>query len=72
MAKFYTNNFMAVGFIAGLGMGEASSLLLCCNQVRSEILVKIIDLLAGLPVVFSRQFDIPKPIFYLVFFSTGG
>ncbi len=72
MAKYYTNNFTAVGFMAGLGMAAALSLLLWLNQGESEILVKIIDLLAGLPVVFVRRLDIPKPIPDLVFFFYWG
>jgi hypothetical protein len=53
-------------------MAACYTLLLWLNQGRSEILVAAIDFLAGLPVVFARKLDIPKPLFDLLFFAYFG
>ena len=60
------------GFTAGMAMAACCTLLLWLNQGRSEILVAAIDLLAGLPVVVARRLDIPKPLFYPLFFAYFG
>jgi FtsH-binding integral membrane protein len=72
MINYLAKNTAAAGFLAGLAMAACSSLLLWLNQGRSEVVVAVIDFLAGLPVVFARQLDIPKPLFYLLFFAYWG
>jgi hypothetical protein len=72
MIHYFTKNNAAAGFMFGLVMAACSSLLLWVNQGRSEILVAVIDFLAGFPVVFARRLDIPQPLFYLFFFTYSG
>ena len=59
------------GFAAGLTVAACCTLL-WLNQGRSEILVTAIDFLAGLPVVIARKLDIPKALFYPLFFAYMG
>lgn len=72
MNNYFVSNTAAAGFMAGIAMAACWCLLLWLNQGRSEALIAIVDFLTGLPVVFARRFDIPKPLFYLLFFAYWG
>lgn len=72
MSNYSIKSATAAGFAVGLAVTACCTLLLWLNQGRSEILVTAIDFLAGLPVVIARKLDIPKPLFYLLFFAYWG
>jgi FtsH-binding integral membrane protein len=72
MANCSIKNITVAGFAAGLAVAACCTLLLWLNQGRSEILITAIDFLAGLPVVIARKLDIPKPLFYPLFFAYWG
>jgi|RhiMetdeSRZDD1v2_1073273.scaffolds.fasta_scaffold75150_4 hypothetical protein len=72
VSTFSSKHLTAAGFTAGLIIAACSSLMLWLDQGRNEILVTVIDFLAGFPVVFARRLDMPKPIFYLLYFACWG
>jgi len=72
MSNAFTKDATFAGFAAGLATAACCSLLLWLNHGRNEMVVTVIDFLAGLPVVFARKLDIPQPLFYLLFFTYWG
>lgn len=72
MARASDRHAAAAGFSLGLALAGCCTLILWLDQGRSEFLVIAIDFLAGLPVVFARKLDIPKPLFEVLFFAYWG
>jgi len=71
MGRYFSKS-ATIGFVSGLSIAAASSLLVSLMPERNQFLQTLIDVLAGLPVVLIRRLDVPLPLYYAVFFLYSG
>ena len=68
----YFSRTTIIGFVSGISIAASSTLLVSLIPERNEFLETLIDVLAGLPVLFVRRLDAPLPFYYSVFFIYSG